>query len=396
MTIRGRIAALAVALAVVCAGPAAYGQDEDDDRFRSRARSEIIAGDGIRLKLTNFQKHFGGSDYQFDICHLSGGVPSEVPPLTNMPFCYVCTGHNMNFSYDLGFLFYYDILVPDGRGGWMPSGYWVDGAAKVAFIGDRVLQCAIKRTGSTTPEPDAPFSCEIWWTGSGKDSSPHWKIRAKDVKTIDASIPENVDRAAQLIGDNCQTFDTPRCKWTRTQKSSAIVPDEKDWVSLTNWADSCAPATKEFTLKFSNTKGVNFSDTFGGKISGKFKGPENFIASLEVTIEADYHHTITHSDSFTEEYTYSIPLGYRSALYLQHGMLEVTGDFAIIAEHDRYLVKNATFLFPLTRDVWVAEQRVSRGIVQHVDIPCSAKPPRDGEPPPHRATFGLATPVSKP
>jgi len=353
--------------------------------FTSWAYSEIATGPGVRLQLTRFEKHYDGTNYDFETCPGYSSIPGLVTEGNSSHFCYACFEDNKGF--DTGFFFYYDILVPNGSGGWMPSGYWVDGAGKVPMMGGRRIDCTIKRSGSTDRANGAPFSCETSWTREGNVSEPHWKITSKDTIVIDASDSANVARAAQLIGDNCTAFDTARCNWTRTQKSSAYLPDEKDWVSLTNWADSCPPATKEFGLKFSNAKAVNWSDTFGGKISGKVKA-DAFISSLEVTVEADYHHSIGHSDSYTEEYTYSIPLGYQAALYLQHGMLEVAGDFSIITDSDRFLVKNAVFRFPLTKDVTVAEQRVRRGKVHHVDLPCEAKRPALGAPPPPNATIG--------
>jgi len=262
---------------------AAYGQTPEPPgggrSFSSWAYSEITAGNGVRLKLSHFQKQYGGTDYDFETCPGYSAIPDQVSEGSSH-FCYACFEGNKGF--DTGFFFYYDILVPNGTGGWMPSGYWVDGAAKVPMMGGRKIDCTIKRSGSSERAAGAPFSCETSWTREGNVSEPHWKITARDVTVIDASDPANVDRAGKLIGDNCQVFDTARCNWTRTQKSSAFLPDEKDWLPLTNWADSCPPATKEFVLKFSNAKGVNWSDTFGGKISGKVKA-DAFISSLEVT-----------------------------------------------------------------------------------------------------------------
>jgi len=165
--------------------------------------------------------------------------------------------------------------------------------------------------------------------------------------------------------------------------------------SLTNYADSCPPTdpNRLFVLSSNRNVQISWSDKVGGKISAKLVG-DAFIFKVEGTIEANYEHSITQTDSYGEGYQYTIPYNYRSALYLQHGILQVTGDFSIIADNgDRFLISNAVFRFPIQKDVKVEGrgQPVPRGVVQHVDIPCSQKPPSLGAPPPKGAKIGLAT-----
>jgi hypothetical protein len=402
---RIRIWTLAVVIAVTGLAAPIYGSSEQTgkpelktasgagDGFDSWVKSEIVTGVGVRLKLTQFKKEYDGQDYStIEKCEGYSEIPQEVSDGSSYTFCYACMERDK--GYDTGFFFHYDILVPNGTGGWMPSGYWVDGATKVPMIGSRHLDCTIRRSGSMNPADGAPFSCGTSWTGSGNTSQPHWKVTAKDVTVIDASYSANAERAAKLIGDNCQVFDTPRCFWTRTQKSSTFLPERSDWQSLTNWADSCPPTDPKhlFVLTSKRNVQISWSDKVGGKISAQM-GAEAFVAKVKGTIEANYEHSITQTDRYGEGYQYTIPYNHRAALYLQHGFLEVSGDFSIITDNDRFLVKNAVFRFPLEKDVQVEGrgQPVPRGVVQHVDIPCSEKPPSDGAPPPARAKYGLAT-----
>jgi len=403
---RNGICALAFVMAVVALAVPVYGNGEQKpkpelkvdarsgEKFTSFVRSTIATGDGVRLRLTKFAKQYEGADYSYiKTCPFESSIPDGVSENSNTSFCYGSFHTSMDFKdYDTGFYFYYDILVPDGGGEWRPSGYWVDGATKVPMIGERKIDCTIKRSGSTNRADGAPFSCETSWTGEGNVSEPHWKITAKGVTEIDASQSAKVEQAAQLIGANCEVRDTPRCVWTRTQKSSAFLADRNDWVSLTNWADSCPPATKEFVLNSNRSVSVSWSDKVGGKISGKIIG-DVLVFKVEGTLEVNYEHSITQTDSYGEGYTYNIPLGYRSALYLQHGMLEVSGDFSIITDNDRFLVKNAVFRFPLQKDVQVEGrgQPVPRGVVVHVDLNCTEKAPPLGAPPPAEAKSGGVT-----
>ena len=407
---RVRIGALMVGLAVAGLVMPAYGTGKPKGKpalkkapgsgrgFKSWVESEIAAGSGVRLDLTSFKKEYGGQDYSsVETCPGYFEIPKQISGGSTASFCYANMENDS--GYDTGFFFYYDILVPDSSGGWIPSGYWVDGAAKVPMLGGRHLDCAIKRSGSTNPVAGAPFSCATSWTGSGNTSKPHWTIAAKDVTVIDASSSANVARAAKLIGDNCQVFDTPRCIWTRTQKSSAFLPDRNEWQSLTNWGDSCPPTdpNRPFVLNSTRNVQVSWSDKVGGKIAAKLTG-DVFVFKVEGSVEANYEHSITQTDSYGEGYTYPIPYNYRAALYLQHGMLEVSGDFSIITDTERFLIKNAVFRFPLQKDVIVEGrgQPVPRGVVVHVDLPCSQKAPANGTPPPAKAKRGLASRAPSP
>jgi len=137
---------------------------------------------------------------------------------------------------------------------------------------------------------------------------------------------------------------------------------------------------------------IGWKDTVGGKLTAKVKA-DAFVASVEAGLEASYEHSISQTDTWSTGYKYTIPYNYKSALYLQHGMLTVTGDFAIVSSGDRYLVKNGVFTFPINQDVQVEGrgQPIRRGYVHHVDISCSQKTPPRGAPPPPTARVGLAT-----
>jgi hypothetical protein len=396
-THRTRIGVLAVVMAVVgLAGPIC-GSSAQQRVANSYAESELATGEGLQLKLTLFEKRYDGGDYSYiDTCQSYSKIPDLVPDRDYRTFCYGSFSEHVQLkNFDTGFYFHYDILIPNGTGGWRPSGYWVDGTAKVPALGEHKIGCAIKLSGSVDAAAAAPFSCATSWTGSGATSEPHWKVTARPVQVIDASKSANVDRAAGLIAANCAIADTPRCVWTRTQKSSVFLPsDQNEWQSLTNWADSCPPTDRNhlFVLNSSRNVQISWSDSFGGKVSLKVTG-DVMVYKVEALLEVNYQHSITQSDSYGEGYTYTIPYNYRSALYLQHGMLQVSGDFSIITDTDLFLIKNAVFRFPIQKDVLVEGrgQRVPRGVVQHVDVPCSEKAPANEGLPPRKAMHGLAT-----
>lgn len=366
------------------------------DSYTSWARSDVTTGDGVQLNLTKFDKSYGGTSYDYiTACSEYGGATSEhVSDNGSDTFCYGAFHPPSGvLQVDTGFYLYYDILVPK-KGTWRPSGYYVDAATKVPLIGDPKIDCTVKKSGSTAPADSAPYKCATSFTGSGNDSRPHWKITASPVQVVDATDSTQVQKAANLIGANCQAFDTQSCEWEQTQKSSVFEPDQKDWTSITDWADSCPPVEKEHLtqLTFERTVDIGWKDTVGGKLSAKVKA-DAFVASVEAGLETNYEHSITQTDTWSTGYKYTIPYGYKSALYLQHGMLTVTGDFSIVSGGDRYLIKNGTFTFPINQDVQVEGrgQTIKRGYVHHVDIPCAQQTPPKGAPPPGSARVGLAT-----
>lgn len=405
---RSVIAALAVVLTVAGLVTPRYGRGQQTPQpkqkpgstagagFSSRAYSEIATGPGVQLKRTRFEKNYGGSDYSFiKECPGYGGIPDDISANDTRSFCYGSYHPPSGLlEVDTGFFFHYDIFLPNGTGGWRPSGYWVDGAAKVPLLGGdgaRRLDCTIKKSGSMEPAVGPPFRCDVSWKGSGNTSQPHWKITANEQKVIDAANSANVELAAQLIAANCKEMDTARCEWTRTQKSSAFVSQRDDWVPLTNWADSCPPADTRFELSATDNVQISWSDKVGGKITGKVTG-DVLAVKVEASLEANYEHSITQTNSYGRGYKYQIPLGYRAGLYVQFGMLEVTGDFSIVTDKgERFLVKNAVFRFPLTKEVKMdgRGQPIVIAAVRHVDLPCEQKAPAAGAPPPARGKTGL-------
>ena len=396
---RSMIVALVVIVAVAGLAAPRYGRSQQTPEMKlkkdlrskasysSWARSEIATGPGIRLKRTTFEKNYGGTAYSFIIqCPNRSAIPDEVSANSSNTFCYGSFHPPSGLlEVDTGFFFYYEILVPKGTE-WVPSGYYMDAATKVPLFGGdgaRRLECTIKKSGSTNPAVGAPFQCATSWTGSGNDSEPHWKVTGNPVEEIDASNSANATRAAQLIADNCKEVDTLRCRWNRTKNSVAFLPDRAKWRQVTDYADSCPP-TKNAVLTLTKSVQISWSDKVGGKIAAKLTG-HLVAATVEASVEANYEHSITQTDTWSQTYTYPIPNGYRSALYLQHGMLEVTGDFAITTDKgQRYQINNAVFLFPLSDEVRMEDrgQSIPQGVIQHVDLPCSVAAPPQGAPPP--------------
>lgn len=407
---RSMSASLAVILAVAGLVAPSYGSSQKKPArkgkvgatagasFSSRADSQISTGAGVQLKLTKFEKGYGGTSYSFiKECPGTGGIPDNVSASNTSSFCYGSYHPPSGLTeVDTGFYFYYDILIPDGTGGWKPSGYYVDAASKVPLFGGdgaRKLDCTIKQSGSTNPAVGSPFRCDVSWTGSGNTSSPRWKVTANEVKVIDAANSANVERAAQLIGENCKEFDTLRCQWNRTGKSKAYAADRDDWEPLTHWGNSCPPADTRFELTATDNAQISWSDKVGGKIAGKLTG-HLVAATIEASIEANYEHSITQTSTYGRGYKYAIPLGYKAGLYVQFGMLEVSGDFAITTSTgERFLIKNAVFRFPLKKEVKIEGrgQPILLGEVQHVDVPCSQQTPAPGADPPAGAVTGVVT-----
>lgn len=363
----------------------------------SYAFGKLSAGDGVRLQRTRFETQYDGTDYAGTReCGKSKGAPDTLEE-GSRDFCYgVYSDDGPSFAhFDTGYSAHYDILARVGDD-WKPSGYYVALAGKVPMIGDPAIFCEVRKSGANWAAKGAPFRCEESLTAHQGDPKGardlNWKITPAPVKIIDATDSAKVDQAAALIGQYCKTLDTPQCQWTRTQKSSAmLLADESDWLPLTNWDDSCPPTdpTRLTVVTATHSAQLSWSDKVGGKISGKV-GFDALGAKVEAAIEANYEHAITASDTFGEGHQYTIPYNYRAALYLQHGILEVTGDFAITTQADEhYLIKNASFRFPLQKDVKLADGLVvRRGVVQHVTLPCTQPPPTFGAPPPKGARTG--------
>jgi hypothetical protein len=286
---------------------------------------------------------------------------------------------------------YYDILV-QRKGAWRPSGYYADMATKVAKIGDRQIDCTIKESGSTAPASGAPFRCNRWWTGDGADSHPHFEVKANPVTVLDAKDSSQVQQAVGLIKTSCDRIDTPRCSWTRTAKSTAFAPskspaDQAQWIPLTSEFDSCPPTDPHDLSKisFEKTVGIGWADEFAVKVSGE-AGFDVAVAKVKAGIELEYSHSVEQHIEEKETYEYTVPYNYRSALFMLHGFLTVTGDFDIVTPGgDRYLVKDATFEFPLSQDVQIEGNRgqtVKRAVVIHDDKICdNANPPHGTSPP---------------
>ncbi len=355
--------------------------------FTSRAESELsVASSGVKLVRTVFKKEYGGSSYSWITpCPGYSEIPENVGPDSSSTFCYgTYSGSSGAFEYDTGFFFYYDILIPNGKGGWKPSGYYLDGATKVPLTGEPKIDCTIKKSGTTEASTGAPFKCAYNFTGSGNTSSPHWKLTANPINVIDASKSDEVEKASELIGANCKEISTVQCAFGVSKNTvSVFLQDKEKWEPLTHWADSCPPTDPQrpFVLTATESVTVSWSDAVGGKISGKLK-VNTIISEIEVTLEANYLHTITQGDTYGQGYQWTIPYGWRAALYLEHGILQVTSDFNIITNKgERYLVKNAVFQFPLSRDVYPHKdggQPVRRAVVQHVQVRCDKDMPRGG------------------
>ncbi len=359
----------------------------------TQAITEVTpTGDDIELQKTKFVKQYEGGDYSYITLCRENDAPDLVEPNVTKSFCYGSyhEGFALNHN-DTGFYMYYDILV-QRKGAWRPSGYYADMATKVVRIGDRRIECTIKESGNTAPAVGAPFRCNRWWTGDGADSHPHFEVVANPVKVIDAKDSSQVQQAASLIKDNCDRFDNLRCAWTRTAKSTAFAPskspaDQAQWIPLTSEFDSCPPTDPHdlSKLSFEKTVGIGWSDEFGVKVTAEAEAKIPLVAKVKAGIETEYSHSVEQHIEEKESYEYTVPYNYRSALFMLHGFLTVTGDFDIITQGgDRYLVKNATFQFPLSQDVQIEGNRgqtVKRAVVIHDDKICdNANLPHGAQP----------------
>lgn len=370
--------------------------------YETRAAGQIITGQDVRLKLTKFQAEYAGKKFeQVRPCPdpQSNSIPSSVSNGRTENFCYqvesAFTGSQA--IPDTGFFFYYDIEVPGNTGGWRSSGYYVDGATLVPFVGHNVIECSIKKSGGTKPVSGSPFRCETSWGNPGQnfDPQPHWKVTSNPVHVFDAKA--DPQRAAQLLEESCgdNVANTPQCSFDRTKTSVAFVPsDAKDWTPLTSWDNSCPPSVDPnhlTTVHYTQSTSISWSDTFGVKAGVKLKAPGGIV---EGSVEASYQHSVAQKVTYEEAHSWTIPFKLRGALYLAHGFLEVTGDFNIIHRSDLYIIKDASFQFPLSKDVQMGGrgQTVRKAVVEHVTVPCDQKPPANGAAPPADAKAVPTTP----
>src|ERR1044072_1942522 len=139
---RSMIAALAIILAVAGLLAPSYARSQQTPEskqkpgsgagasFTSRADSEISTGAGVQLKRTKFEKHYGGTDYSFiKECPGTGGISDAVSAGSTSSFCYGSYEGSGALNVDTGFFFYFDILIPNGTGGWRRRGLLLHGGA---------------------------------------------------------------------------------------------------------------------------------------------------------------------------------------------------------------------------------------------------------------------------
>ena len=211
------------------------------------------------------------------------------------------------------------------------------GYTKVPFAGANVVKCQIRPSASTAEVLDSPYTCSCEFTSSGYNPKPRFKVSRKPTKQV-----TDRDERIRLLNEHCGAGQ-PECTFSSAAQSVKAATESK-WVMMGAPHANCLTKPSEpHTITKSQT--ISWSDTIGAKVAGKFS-----IKVVEMTVEANYSHSITESNTYSESHTQNVPFGRVGAFYLQPGYLEISGDFFISTRESNLEIKNATFTLPLKND----------------------------------------------
>lgn len=95
---------------------------------------------------------------------------------------------------------------------------------EVPFVGHNVLDCEVRKAGTTERSVDTKYTCEkAWLTDGGTGNNPHPKVKLVQKKVIEVT---NVAQARTLLKENCNA-NQPRCTYE----------DATSWVALDDWTE---------------------------------------------------------------------------------------------------------------------------------------------------------------
>jgi type II secretory pathway pseudopilin PulG len=312
------------------------------------------------------------------------GFPANVPANTQSEFCF-----QWPFLVNGEVTLHYEIQVPDGKGGWKDSGFYMDSQAKVPGVGANSNVCNIKQDGGTQEINWAPYVCQVSWgrdDGKGNDPQPHWTVSSKASETVDAvSDPK---KANDLVSANCTVKSTPQCRWVNVSTSAFIAP-EPNWTQVTSAYRNCpANGAPGSPVPITWNRGANLS--WSDNINVKYKQQAQAdidVVKVTSALEVGYAHTVTDARSYNESVTYPVQPGDVGALYLEPGIIEAKGDFNIYTPDKSYIVKNVIFDFPLANTFHPPNggQPISIAEVELVTWKCDGKQP----PAPPKTSPGL-------
>jgi hypothetical protein len=320
-----------------------------NDCFYSRVSALVVTGPGVNLKSWYFDN--GPADKLALPCFSpTSPFPEKISESSSTPFCYEkeMYSNRSGQGVDTRIVFYYEIHTNQGE----DTGYYVDGAAFVPNVGRNEESCTIReRVSGKDVSPSSPYTCAVSWASSDPhsiDPEPHFSITMKPVTTIDAKTDPNPTRARDLVLKYCTTDDSPQCQWRKTA-SSAFVQPKGDRTQVTSVHSTCPPETKESELSYEKKVHIEWSDNIGVKVSAETK-VNVFGQSVKASVEAEYSHEVSAGVETSEKVKHFVPEGYRGALYLSAGVVEVQGTVNIFAPDRFYKIVNVIVDFPLSNE----------------------------------------------
>ena len=194
-------------------------------------------------------------------------------------------------------------------------------------------------------------------------------MRGKQVKTIDAADPAQVDDAIRLLNEHCKDAHTPLCTYKAT-KQEVMSAARDDWLLYGQPYGNCATehgARYELEVK----KTLEWSDSIKTSVKAGFD-----IEVVKGGVEVEYQHKITASYEVSQTYEMEVPFQKVGGFFIQPGYLEITGDFQLYGNDATYLIKNATIQLPLGQEYkpqgrdLVIEPAIIHGMVLGDDKDC--------------------------
>lgn len=237
--------------------------------------------------------------------------------------------------------------------------------AEVPFVGHNVLDCEVRKAGTTQRSVDTKYTCDkAWLTDGGTGNNPHPKVKLVQKKVIEVT---NVAQARTLLKENCDA-NQPRCTYE----------DATSWVALDDWSErkilsgpafNCNNPHEPDHHEWSKGQTYEWKNKIGVEAGIKWS---IIPKELELEVKGHYEHEWTEAYDFKQKL--EAPVAYETAHYFftQQGNIHVKGDFYISLKDYVYLIKDTEFQLPLAEQ-YVLDRGLGR-VIEPVSWSSSSYP----------------------
>lgn len=242
---------------------------------------------------------------------------------------------------DSRIVFYYEILKRVGDK-WQNTGEYMDGYAKVPYVGENQLSCVIKnRETNADAGVASPYTCSYNWADSNPhsvDPQPHWTISAKP--TVNVTDPQ---QAVDLLTKNCKAgHQTPECSYTATSQKVEAAPKDEWQLYGQPYANCSTKPSAPYSLEVEHK--LSWEDSIAVKVGVEAEViPEIVKASVDV----EYKHKVGAEYSIKQSYHAEVEYRKLVGFYIQPGYLAIEGNFVVTTQSAVYRIDNFTLHLPL-------------------------------------------------